>query len=190
MTARSYTPLLLCIAAAALVLGIAGRAPALDEGSTGAKQPGSIGKPFPALLETIDGEPLDLRRLAKHSTVVVVTAKAHWCPVCARQLLRIDEHRAALERCGLTFVVLAPGTPEDVAKLRRATGVDFPFVVDPELQIAASLDLVLGPGELKPAILMLDSSLDVAWVQSGRAPGFYGDGALAEEVGCWRKTLI
>jgi peroxiredoxin len=145
---------------------------------------------FPSHLTTIDGNHLDLGALTRNATVVVVTLKAHWCPVCHNQLRRIKKNQDALSQCGVTFVVLAPGPREELAKLRDASGFDFPFVEDVGLSIASSLGLRLSADEIAPAILMLNRDLSVGWVQQGRNASYYGDRELMKEIACWNKIPI
>lgn len=145
---------------------------------------------FPAVVTTIDGQELDVAAMARASTVVVVTLKAHWCPVCQRQLERIKLHGERLAECGIRFVVLAPGPRDELAAIRERTGFDHPFVEDRGLRISASLGLRLGDAEIQPAILMLDRDLRVGWMQRGRSSALYGDGALVEKVACWSRMPI
>jgi peroxiredoxin len=153
----------------------------------------STGQPslsFPAELRTIDGGTLDLRAVARTSTVVVVTLKAHWCPVCRNQLRRIKENQQALADCGVTFVILAPGPRDELATIQRETGLAYPFVEDVNLDIARSLGLQLSANEIAPAILMLNRDLKVGWVQQGRSANYYGDCELMKEIACWEKIAI
>jgi peroxiredoxin len=145
---------------------------------------------FPAVVQTIDGEALDLLEVARTSTVVVVTLKAHWCPICRNQLRRIKENQQALADCGVTFVVLAPGPRDKLATIRRETGLAYPFVEDVNLDIARSLGLQLSADEIAPAILMLNRDLTVGWVQQGRSASYYGDCELMKEIACWEKIPI
>lgn len=145
---------------------------------------------FPAEVTTIDGASLDLSALALETTIVVVTVKEPSCPVCRQQLERIRRRRAELAECGVSFLVLGPGPAAELAGLREATGFDHPFIADDELRIARELGLVLGPGELVPAILMLDPDLRVGWMQRGRSSRFFGDSALVEKVRCWEKMRV
>lgn len=143
---------------------------------------------FPAIVESVDGQAVDLQRLAADRTVVVITLKATWCPVCQNQLVRIRERLVELEPCGITFVVLAPGPADALRAIQRRVGFDFPFVEDEDLAIAKSLGLQLADDEIVPAILMLEPDLTVGWMQQGRGSKFYGDGALVEKVACWNRV--
>jgi peroxiredoxin len=145
---------------------------------------------FPPEVTTIDGASLDVSALAMETTIVVVTVKDATCPVCRQQLERIGRRRAELAECGVSFLVLGPGPAGKLAQLREAAGFDHPFIADEELRIARELDLVLGPGELVPAILMLDPDLRVGWMQRGRSSRFFGDPALIEKVRCWEKMRV
>ena len=145
---------------------------------------------FPPTVRTIDGENLDVLALAARSTLVVVTLKAHGCPICTQQLVRINGRREELQDCGIDFLVLAPGPADELRKIRDKTGFDHPFVADTDLKIAESLELKLSEDEITPAILMLERDLTVGWMQVGRAGNFYGDGALVRQVACWKKISI
>lgn len=143
---------------------------------------------FPATVETIDGESIDVGELARAKTLVVVTVKTSACPVCRRQLERIQARLSELDSCGATFLVLAPGPIEQVRALRDETGFPYPFVVDEELSIATDLGLRLGPEEIAPAILILSDDLSIGWAQRGRSARLYGDAALEEKVACWMSA--
>lgn len=143
---------------------------------------------LPAHVESVTGEAVDLAKLARSRSLVVVTVKNPSCPVCAKQLQRIQARLPELKRCGLTFVVLGPGPAEALASLREATGFPYPFVADADLKIAESLGLRLGHKEISPAILIARDDLSVGWIQRGRNAQFFGDGALADAVECWMSA--
>jgi len=172
VAAKSFLALVLSTAACTL----AGAPPAISAADRAR---------FPEHVETIDGEAIDLAAIAKTKTLVVVTVKATWCPVCRRQLERIQEKRTELERCGVSFVVLGPGPREELRKLRDETGSPDPFVEDRDLAIAGRLGLRLGEDQIEPAILILEPDLEIGWAQLGRSERFYGDGALQRKVDCW-----
>jgi peroxiredoxin len=141
---------------------------------------------LPATLRTIDGETLDLAALARTKTVIVVTLKATWCPVCQHQLERIRRRLSEFEPCGVTFLVLAPGPASELAEIQSRLDLAFPFVEDTGLKISRSLGLEIGEGQIAPAILMLESDLTVGWLQRGRSGRYFGDSALGEQVACWK----
>ena len=143
---------------------------------------------LPPRLESVDGRAIDLAALAADRTVVVVTLKATWCPVCQRQLLRIKQRLGDLEPCQITFVVLAPGPAAQLLEIKARTEFPYPFVEDVDLEISRSLGLDMGGGQIAPAILMLKPDLTVGWMQRGRSAVYFGDDALVEEVACWNRV--
>lgn len=139
---------------------------------------------FPQDLVDVDGRRIGIAALAREGRLFVVTLKSASCPVCARQLVRLERLRAGLERCGARFAVLAPGPVEGIRKLRGTTGFGAVWFEDAGLALGRALDLVLGPGELVPAIVEIDAQGRVVWEQRGRSGELYGDGALQKHLGC------
>ncbi len=139
---------------------------------------------FPAQLLDIDGRAVDVSALASAHRLIVVTLKAPWCPVCARQLARLEGLSAALENCGATFLVLSPGPAERIRAVREATGFSARYVEDRDLTIARSLGLELAPDQIVPSLLAVDSERTIVWQQRGRSGGSYGDGRLQRYLGC------
>jgi len=141
---------------------------------------------FPALVTDIDGQVLDVEALARDRNLVVVTLKAPWCPVCRKQLIRIRGRLPELEACGVTFLVLAPGTPEQLAAIRKETGFEFPFVADGGLAIARSLGLARTDSEILPCMLQILPGRAIGWRQLGRSGAYFGDAELTEYFDCSR----
>ena len=139
---------------------------------------------LPVRLVDIDGAAVDLASLADGGRLFVVTMKTASCPVCARQLARLERQRAGLELCGARFVILAPGPAEQIRAAREATGLGARWVEDVGLSFARALDLVLGPEEIVPSILELDARGRVTWQQRGRSVESFGDRALREHLRC------
>jgi len=139
---------------------------------------------FPAQLEDIDGQKVGIAEMMGEGRLFLVTLKSPSCPVCARQLVRLERLRASLERCGARFAVLSPGPAERIRELRASTAFGAFWFEDPGLALGRALDLVLGPGELVPAIAELDAQGRIVWVQLGRSGARYGDGALQKRLGC------
>ena len=142
------------------------------------------GPALPAHLVDIDGVALDLGALTGEGQVVVVTMKTAACPVCARQLTRLERQRRALELCGARFVVLAPGPVERIRAAREATGFSARWIEDTDLAIARALGLVLGPGQIVPSILEVDARGQIVWQQRGRSDEIFGDRALRAHLRC------
>jgi peroxiredoxin len=139
---------------------------------------------LPEVLVDLDGRSVGLAEMIGEGRLFVITLKSASCPVCARQLVRLERLRAGLERCGARFAVLSPGPAERIRRLRAATGFGAHWFEDPELALGRALDLLLGPDELVPAIVEIDAQGRVVWAQRGRSGELYGDGALQKHLGC------
>ena len=139
---------------------------------------------FPSSVETVDGKRVDVGELVKRRTVVVITLKATWCPVCRNQLLRIGENLDDFERCNVTFLVLSPGPRDELIGVKKSTEFPYPFIEDKNLAVARSLELQMSEAEIRPSILILDKDLSIKWIQRGRNILYYGDPELLEQLDC------
>ena len=139
---------------------------------------------FPEYVTAINGKVIDITELAKQKTVVVVTLKATWCPVCQVQLERIREDLSEMAVCNLTFLVLAPGPAEELEQIQVRIGFPFPFIADTNLEIAKSLGLILRKNEIIPSILVLDKNRQISWMQKGRNAFYFGDPELMDALNC------
>ena len=139
---------------------------------------------FPEYLTDIDGYVLDLKELATKKRIVIITIKTAECPVCQHQLIRIREKLDELAACNVTFLVLSPGSVEEIRKAKAITKFPFPFIMDKELAISKSLDLVINEKQILPSILILNEKLDIEWEQRGRNAFFFGDPELMKTLRC------
>ena len=139
---------------------------------------------FPAIVTSSSGKEIDVAALAKTHTMVVISIKATWCPVCRQQLQRIKEQLSDFEKCKASFLVLSPGSNETVQEVKFNTDFPFPFIADQNFSIAKELDLILSPKEIMPAIVILNKDLSVKWIQKGRNALNFGDAELKEYLGC------
>ena len=60
----------------------------------------------------------------------------------------------------------------------------FPFIVDKDLKIAHSLDLIINKSQILPSILILNEKLEVVWTQRGRNALYFGDPELMKRLKC------
>ena len=139
---------------------------------------------IPDVLNDIDGDTINLKELTTQKTVAVITMKAPDCPVCQTQLLRIMQNFDKLSVCNVTFLVLAPGPIDKLQKAKELTKFPFPFIVDQELKIAKSLDLIINETQILPSILILNDKLEVEWAQRGRNALYFGDPELMKRLKC------
>ena len=139
---------------------------------------------FPESITDIDGNTINLKDLTTKQTVAVITMKSPDCPVCQNQILRIIENFDKLSACNITFLVLSPGPAEKLQAAKELTKFPFPFIVDNELKIARSLDLLLNETQILPSILILNDKLEVEWAQRGRNALYFGDPELMKHLKC------
>ncbi len=139
---------------------------------------------FPEIITDIDGNIINLKKLTTQKTVAVITMKAPDCPVCQKQLLRIMRNFDQLSVCNVTFLVLAPGPIDELRKAKELTKFPFPFIIDHDLKIAKSLDLIINETQILPSILILNDKLEVEWAQRGRNALYFGDPELMKRLKC------
>ena len=139
---------------------------------------------FPDSIADIYGNTINLKELTTKGTVAVITMRAPDCPVCQTQIVRIMENFDKLGACNVTFLALAPGPEEKLLQAKELTKFPFPFIVDNELKIARSLDLLLNETQILPSILILNDKLEVEWAQRGRNALYFGDPALMKRLKC------
>lgn len=142
------------------------------------------GTEFPSQLTDIHGQRIDVRRLAKDHSLVVITLKATWCQVCRRQIERIQTMLPRLKQCNVTFLVLSPGPVEDLLKIKQKLGFDYPFVADDDLTIARSLGLERPGNQIFPCMFEVLPNLHIGWRQLGRNGFYFGDGELKQYFDC------
>ena len=139
---------------------------------------------FPEIITDIDGNPINLKELTSQKTVAIITMKAPDCPVCQTQILRIMQNFDKLSVCNVTFLVLAPGPIDKLQKAKELTKFPFPFIMDKDLKIARSLDLIINEAQILPSILILNDKLEVEWAQRGRNALYFGDPELMKRLKC------
>ena len=137
---------------------------------------------LPDIITDIDSNTINLKELTAEKTVAVITMKSPDCPVCQTQIVRIMENFDKLSACNVTFLVLAPGPVEKLQKAKELTKFPFPFIVDKELKITRSLDLLLNETQILPSILILNEKLEVEWLQRGRNAIYFGDSELMKHL--------
>ena len=139
---------------------------------------------FPEIITDVEGNNINLKELTSQKTVAIITMKTPACPVCQAQILRIMQNFDRLAVCNVTFLVLAPPPIDKLYKTKEITQFPFPFIVDHDLKISKSLDLLLSETEILPSILILNEKLEVEWAQIGRNALYFGDPELMKHLKC------
>ena len=145
---------------------------------------------FPITVTSTEGVNIDITRLVQTQTVIVVTLKATWCPVCQEQLLRLQRILPRINRWKVTFLVLSPGPPQELEEIRKRTQFPYPFIEDVGLRIAHQLGLRMGTQMIRPSMFILDRDRRIKWLQSGRSSFYYGDEELLEKIGIVLETHL
>jgi len=77
-----------------------------------------------------------------------------------------------------------PPAIDKLQKAKELTKFPFPFIVDQDLKIARSLDLIINETQILPSILILNDKLEVEWAQRGRNALYFGDPELMKRLKC------
>jgi len=139
---------------------------------------------FPSTVISSSRNKIYVDHLAKSSTVIVIMIKSPNCPVCQKQLIRIKNQLDTFNKCGVTFLVLSPGTQEEVQQLKIKTGFPFPFIPDSDLEITAKFGLIINEKQILPSILVLNNDLTIRWIRKGRNNFNFGDDELYDYLDC------
>jgi thiol-disulfide isomerase/thioredoxin len=95
--------------------------------------------------------PTDGQLAPYHGRVVVLDFWAGWCAECKRTIPQIQRLAAAFASEGLVVVGVNAGDPRaEVATYAKELGIDYPIVLDPELDLSDRL----GAGKL-PMLLVV-----------------------------------
>lgn len=120
----------------------------IDEGERRAQHAGAelIGKPAPAaVLQTIDGERIDLAQLYGKKPVYL-KFWATWCVPCRQQMPGFEEVQQTLGD-GIQVIAMNTGFSDDIESVRayrQALGLSMPIVVD-DGSLAAAFNLRVTP---------------------------------------------
>ena len=139
---------------------------------------------FPSTVISSQGNKINVGKLTEASTVIIITIKSPFCPVCQAQLIRIRTQLNSFNKCNVTFLVLSPGASKEVHQVKLNTEFPFPFIPDGDLSIAKALGLLLNPQQILPSIIVLNDNLTIKWIQKGRNSIYFGDDELYDYLDC------
>jgi len=139
---------------------------------------------FPEKIKDIYDNEIDVSTIAENKTLVILTMKSPFCPVCKKQIIRLNTHLSSLAICNVFFIVIAPSPKEQIRHVAEETKFPFPFVEDKNFQIATEFDLIIGKNEILPSLIILNSSLKLNWIQRGRNEFYFGDPELMKSLRC------
>ncbi|CAG8617002.1 13066_t:CDS:2 [Dentiscutata heterogama] len=167
---------------------------------------------FPEVVVDLDGRSINIKELAKHHVLILITLKASWCPVCP-QLLRILNIYGLQDNPPETFqdpfngsiiakvppedlptdayfIIICPGPADEVRRIQELYNFSkypYPFIVDENLSLASQIELRMSRTEILPFIGHIHPETRmVSPINLGRGPGIYGHDKLLEYLYYYR----
>ncbi len=92
----------------------------------------AIGSHFPGLNARYQGNNVKLLSpfAGPRGTVLVALRSVDWCPFCMKQLIQLQQHRAAFDAAGIGLVAITYDTPEAQQRFARDQGISIPLISD------------------------------------------------------------
>lgn len=92
----------------------------------------SVGSHFPGINASWQGR--ELRTLGEfagpNGTVFVATRSADWCPYCMKQMIQLQEHKAAYDEAGIGIVAMTYDQPALQQAFIEKWGIEYPILHD------------------------------------------------------------
>lgn len=92
----------------------------------------ATGSHFPGVNATWQGRNIRLLQefAGANGTVFVATRSANWCPYCMRQMIQLQEHKAAYDAAGIGIVAMTYDDPELQAAFIDKWDIQYPILHD------------------------------------------------------------
>ena len=112
----------------------------------------AIGSQFPGVNATWQGRELRLldEFAGPNGTVFVATRSADWCPYCMKQMIQLQEHKAAYDAAGIGIVAMTYDDPALQKAFVDKWGIEYPILHDVDTMSFKTLGILNGayqPGE-------------------------------------------
>jgi peroxiredoxin len=112
----------------------------------------AIGSQFPGVNATWQGRELRLLNefAGPNGTVFVATRSAEWCPYCMKQMIQLQEHKAAYDAAGIGIVAMTYDDPALQQAFVEKWGIQYPILHDVDTMSFKTLGILNGayqPGE-------------------------------------------
>ncbi|HBK57657.1 MAG TPA: hypothetical protein DDZ76_15435 [Xanthomonadales bacterium] len=111
----------------------------------------AIGEPFPAIRATLlrpgedsdDTVLTDIRDLlGERGVLLVANRSVAWCPYCMRQLVQLQEHKAAFDAAGIALVGLTYDPPAEHRAFMTRHGIEFAMLADHDAYSVKALGIL------------------------------------------------
>jgi peroxiredoxin len=104
--------------------------------------PLDVGQRIPCLLlETDDGQSLDLRAEARKQPLVLIFYRGGWCPYCNLQLGQLQAVDSKLSELGYRIIAISPDLPEKLAESRSKHDLSYTLVSDSSMAASRSFGI-------------------------------------------------
>ena len=94
------------------------------------------------------GNTFRLDQALEDGPVVLIFYRGHWCPVCNRQLGKLEAELSRITKAGGRVVAVSPEKPDYIEKTIEKTGASYTLLYDEDYQISNALDVTYLPGGL------------------------------------------
>ncbi|RCW38349.1 peroxiredoxin family protein, partial [Marinilabilia salmonicolor] len=94
------------------------------------------------------GNTFRLDQALEEGPVVLIFYRGHWCPVCNRQLGKLEAELPRITEAGGTVVAVSPEKPDYIEKTIEKTGASYTLLYDKDYQISNAFDVTYLPGGL------------------------------------------
>lgn len=94
----------------------------------------ALGSRFPGLRATYQGREITLLEpfAGPNGTVFIASRSLDWCPYCMRQMVQLQEHKAAFDAAGIGLVAITYDDPQLQQQFIDKFGITIPVLADRE----------------------------------------------------------
>ncbi len=119
----------------------------------------------PLVLETLDGERVDLKQIVGEKKLVLVNFWATWCTPCRIEMPQLAELYDEFGEEGLAILAITQEDPGEVEAFLRTNAYPFPILLDPGGLVTAAYSV-----RALPTTVMVDGDGKVLRSQEGVDP--------------------
>ncbi len=104
--------------------------------------PFMVGQAIPSgTLETVDGQPFDLKVAASEQPIVVIFYRGGWCPFCNAHLGQLQEVQPKLKELGYRIIAISPDRPKKLKESLDKYGLGYTLLSDSSMETAKAFGL-------------------------------------------------
>jgi peroxiredoxin len=132
----------------------------------------ALGSDFPGVRARYRGEEITLIRqfAGPNGTLFIASRSLVWCPYCMRQMIQLQEHKAAFDAAGIGLVGMTYDAPQQQQPFIDRFGITIPMLSDVSALSFRTLGILNGeyrPGDTRygiphPGMIVLDRRGKVA----------------------------